>query len=152
MRSAQWPAKWAAAALKSALQPVAGNDYPRVLMGLIAHARQTLLDAGHHARLQKAFVAGGKKGKRPPADPALEALALVLDGKMPLVIEADTRDQIDRALDFAAEFKIKPILFGGEDAYKAIDRLKKEKVSVILRIDFSEDKPPVGRMRGRAAP
>src|SRR5262249_24514348 len=122
-----------------AFRPTGGSDYPRVLMGLIAHPRQTLLDAGHHARPRPAFEAGGRAGKRPPADPALEALAPALEGKQPVVIEADTRDEIDHALNFAAEFKLRPVLFGGKDAWKAVDRLKCEKVAVLLRIDLSEE-------------
>ncbi|MFO0845482.1 MAG: amidohydrolase family protein [Gemmataceae bacterium] len=129
-----------------------GNDYPRVLMGIVAHARQTLLDAQHHARSVKAFEEGGGAGKRPPADPALEALQPALQGKMPVVIEADTRDQIDRALDFAAEFKLKPILFGGREAYKAIDRIVAEKVPVILRVDFTEENSPLVQAAERQAP
>ncbi len=123
-------------------RPAAGTDYPRALMGIFAHCRQTLLDAGHHARRLKAFEDGGGAGKRPPADPSLEALHLALARKHPVIIEADSRDQIDRALNFAAEHKLQPILFGGRDAWKAVERLKREKVSVILRLDF--DEPPAG--------
>jgi imidazolonepropionase-like amidohydrolase len=131
-----------------AFRPVAGRDYPRALMGIIAHCRQTLLDADHHARLRKAFADGGGVGKRPPADPALGALQLALAGKQPVVFEADSRDQIDRALDFAAEFKLKPILFGGREAWKCADRLAREKVPVIVRVDF-DDAP---RIRFRRRP
>ncbi len=128
------------------------GDYPRVLMGIIAHARQTLLDAQHHARRLKTFEQSGGVGKRPPADPALEALFPILEGKMPVVIEADTRDQIDRALDFAAEFNLKPILYGGREAYKSIDRLAEAKVPIILRIDFTEENSPVVAASERQAP
>src|SRR5207237_9553380 len=124
-------------------RPQGSRDCPRALMGIIAHTRQALLDAGHQARLRKAFEAGGRKGKRPPADPALEALVPLLEGKLPVVIEADTRDQIDRALDFAAEFKLRPILFGGRDAWKCAVRLKREKVPVLLRLDFTDPKSPL---------
>jgi imidazolonepropionase-like amidohydrolase len=129
-----------------------GGEYPRVLMGLVAHTRQTLLDAGYYARLQKAFEESGGAGRRPPQDPALEALAPVLAGKMPVIIEADTRDQIDRALDFAAEFKMKPILFGGREAYKSLDRLAAEKVPVILRLDFTEESSPLVQAAEKEAP
>jgi imidazolonepropionase-like amidohydrolase len=108
-------------------------------MGIIAHCRQTLLDAGYHARRRKSFDEGGGVGRRPPADPALEALGLALEGKQPVVFEADTRDQINRALDFAAEFKLRTILFGGRDAWKAAERLKRENVPVLLRLDFSDE-------------
>ena len=55
---------------------VAGNDYPRVLMGNVAHARQTLLDAGHYQRTWDAYEKAGRAGKRPPLDPALAELVL----------------------------------------------------------------------------
>jgi imidazolonepropionase-like amidohydrolase len=129
-----------------AFRSTGGTDYPRVLMGFVAHARQTLLDAGHYQRVWKAFEDGGRVGKRPPLDPALAELGLVLDGKQPLVVEADTRDEIHRALDFAKEFNVKPVLFGGRDAYKAIERLKKEETPVLLRLSFSERRPT--RRRG----
>jgi imidazolonepropionase-like amidohydrolase len=117
-----------------------GTEYPRVLMGYVAHARQMFYDAGFHQRQLAAFAKGGGVGKRPPADPALEALAPVLAGKMPLVIEADRRDDIERALDFAAEFKLKPILYGGQDAWKLAERLADEQIPVILRLDFGPER------------
>ncbi|MFQ3651362.1 MAG: amidohydrolase family protein, partial [Gemmataceae bacterium] len=117
-----------------------GTEYPRSLMGYVAHARQMFYDAGFHQRQLAAFARGGGVGKRPAADPALEALAPVLTGKMPLIIEADRRDDIERALDFAAEFKLKPILYGGQDAWKLAGRLAEQQIPVILRIDFGPER------------
>src|SRR5262249_14221077 len=115
-----------------------GDAYPRALMGVVAHLRQTLLDAGHYHRLHAAFEQAGRVGRRPPYDPSLEALQPVLDGKLPVAFDADGRDAIHRALDFAAEFHLKPIIVGGRDAWKLADRLKAEQVPVILRIDFGD--------------
>src|SRR5215470_1564892 len=53
---------------------VIGQEYPTALMGVFAHARQTMLDAGWLKRQVAAYEARGKTGKRPPADPCLEAL------------------------------------------------------------------------------
>jgi imidazolonepropionase-like amidohydrolase len=128
-----------------------GNDYPRSLMGNIAHTRQTLLDAGHYQRMWKAFEHEGRVGKRPPLDPALAELGLVLNGKQPLVIEADSRDEIYRALDFAHEFNVKPILFGGRDAWKAFDRLNTEETPVLVRLNFGGERRR-GRRGGPDAP
>ena len=107
-------------------------------MGVTAHLRQTLLDAGHYQRLHAAYEKAGRTGRRPPYDPSLEALIPVLDGKMPVVFDADGRDGIHRSLDFAAEFHLKPVIFGGRDAWKVADRLKSENVPVVLRLDFTE--------------
>ncbi len=128
-----------------ALRPTAGNDYPRILMGAVAHCRQVLLDAGHYRRIHRAYEDAGRLGRRPPFDPALAALGPALEGKQPVFCEADSRDAIHRALDFATEFHLKPILLGGRDAWKAADRLAKEGVPVVLRLDFTEG--PVGPRR-----
>jgi imidazolonepropionase-like amidohydrolase len=139
-------------ALHAALRQVSGgSDYPRALMGVVSHARQAFLDAGWYARTWKAFEEGGGVGKRPPLDPALAALGLALEGKLPVVFEADTRDEINRALDFAAEFHLKPILYGGRRADKVAKRLKDENVPVLLRVAYTEG-PPQRRRFGFAEP
>src|SRR5947209_7945561 len=97
-------------ALHGGLRPAPGAEYPRVLMGTVAHARQTFLDAVHHQRIKAAFEKNGHVGKRPPLDPTLDALGVALDRKQPVVFDADTADQIDRALSFAEEFHLDPII------------------------------------------
>ncbi|HEV3383544.1 MAG TPA: amidohydrolase family protein [Gemmata sp.] len=116
---------------------VLGPEYPTALMGVIAHSRQTLLDAGWLKRQWTAYETRGRTGKRPPSDPCLEALWPVLEGKMPVAFEADSADEIHRALDMAAEFKLKPVIFGGRNAWKVVERLKTEQVPVMLRLDFT---------------
>jgi imidazolonepropionase-like amidohydrolase len=122
----------------ASLRNIPGPEYPRALMGVFAHARQTLLDTGWNARRRKAFEEGKLTGARPPFDPALESLEPCLEGKMPVVFEADSFDDIHRALDFATEFKLKPIILGGREAAKVKDRLAEMKVPVILRLNFTE--------------
>lgn len=135
-------------AMHAALQPIGGNDYPRVLMGMIAHCRQTMLDAGHYQREWQAYEKRGGAGRRPPVDPALAELGKILERKMPVVFEADTRDEINRALDFAEEFKLQPILYGGREGWRVAERLKQQQVPVILRVNFTENMDTFGR-RGR---
>lgn len=112
-----------------------GNEYPRVLMGVIAHARQFLLDAQHYRRVGDQQR---QNGQRTLFEPALDAIGAALDGKLPVVIEADTRDEIHRALDFAKEFNLKPIIWGGRLAWKTAERLKAENVPIILRTMLTE--------------
>jgi imidazolonepropionase-like amidohydrolase len=125
-----------------------GGEYPRVLMGFMAHFRQTLLDAGHYQREWAAYEKSGRAGRRPPLDPALAELGLALDGKIPVVFEADSRDEINRALDMAEEFHLKPIIFGGREAWKDADRLKAKSVPVVLKIAFSDRPGGRGGRRG----
>jgi imidazolonepropionase-like amidohydrolase len=126
------------AGLFAAFRTPPGNEYPRSLMGVFAHVRQTLLDAQHYQRAWDAFDRSGGKGKRPPTDPALSALRPCLEGKLPVIFEVDSRDEIGRALNFAEEFKLRPIIFGGRDAWKIADRLAATRTPVLLRLTFSD--------------
>lgn len=138
-------------AMHMALRGIPGNDYPRALMGVIAHCRQTLLDAGYYQRLWSAFRKGGGVGHRPPLDPSLEALDLILSRKLPVIFEADSKDEIHRALNFADEFHLQPIIYGGRDAWKVVDRLKQQQVPVLLRLNFP-DQPRVRLGRRSSGP
>src|SRR5262249_25057379 len=64
--------------------PGGGTESPRALMGIIAHTRQTFLDAGHYRRLWGTYERSEGAGRRPPLDPALAALAPVLDRRLPV--------------------------------------------------------------------
>ena len=136
-------------ALHASLKNIPGPEYPRALMGVIAHTRQTFLDAGWHARRLKAFETGGRVGARPPFDPCWESLTPALEGKIPVVFETDKADDIHRALDFAEEFKLKPIILGGREAWKVKDRLKSTGTPVILRLNFSEPGEKEGELPAR---
>ena len=127
-----------AVAQHAALRQLFGGDYPIALMGTVAHCRQAFLDAGWRLRQGRAFEAGGNVGRRPAADPALEALWPCLDGRLPVAFDADSADQIHRALDFAEEFKLKPLIVGGRSAWKVAGRLKAAGVPVLLRLDLAE--------------
>jgi len=73
-----------------------GDDYPRSLLGTVAHLRQVFLDARTY-REQWRFYSG--TGRRPPYDPALEAIAPALDGALPVGFEAETEGDIRGAVD-----------------------------------------------------
>jgi imidazolonepropionase-like amidohydrolase len=113
------------------------NPYPRVLMGAVAHLRQAMLDSQHHHQLVEDNRDGAGTG--PAYDPALEALWAARTRKLPVWWEADTRDEIHRALDLAAEFGTTAVIVGGREAAKVVDRLKAERVAVVLRLDLPEE-------------
>ncbi len=124
------------------LLALGGNSYPATLMGAAAHLRQAFLDAGYHAQHVKLYAGGASNIGRPPVDAALEALDHVLAKQRRAVFLVSTKDDIHRALDFAAEQKIPATLWGVRDAYRTLDRLQREKVDLILQVDFGE-KPKV---------
>ena len=111
--------------------------YPTSLMGVIAHLRQAMIDAEYQQAAERFFKEHG--GARPSFDPALDALHAARTRDFPVFWEANTRDEIHRVLDLAAEFGTSPVIVGGREADKVLDRLKAEGVPVVLRVDFPEE-------------
>lgn len=93
--------------------------------------RETLRDAEAYGR---AFDAYGKDRTlpRPDRNLMLEALVPYVRGERPVVFRADRESDIRGAIRFAEEMKLKPIILGGDDAWKIASFLKERNVPVIL--------------------
>lgn len=119
--------------------------YPSSLMGVFAALRQMLLDAQHYGAVQAAYAANPRGMPRPDNDPSLAALQPVLSKAMPVIMEANSKREIIRALDLADEFHLRAMIVGGEEAYMVTDRLKAEHVPVLLSMDFPQRPAAAGR-------
>ena len=113
-----------------------GGGYPSSLMGVFAVLRQTLLDAQHYAAAQAAYAANPRGMRRPELDAGLAALQPVLRREVPVVMTANSQREIERALDLAKEFNLRPVIAGGQEAHKIAARLKAENVPVLLSMNF----------------
>ena len=129
------------------IQPVLGpfaslsgaqGVYPTTLFGVLAFYRQSFLDARHHAAHEQAFERAGN-GVSPPAwDADLEVLLQVVNGDAPVFFAADLGRDIQRILALSEEFGFRPIIVGGEEAWKVADELKAADVPVLVSLDFPE--------------
>jgi imidazolonepropionase-like amidohydrolase len=89
---------------------------------------------GTAAIIRKAFTDAQAYKAKPPAakNPKLEALVPALEGKIPVYFAAHRKDDIQTALRIAAEFKLKPVIALGTEAYRMTDELKKAGVPVVV--------------------
>ena len=110
--------------------------YPTALMGTISALRQMLLDAQVLQANRLAYAKNPRGMKRPEADKSLDALLPVLSRSMPIVFNANTEMEIIRSLDLAKEFNLNAMIAGGQEAWKVADRLKAQKVPVLLSLNF----------------
>lgn len=117
-------------------QPGRLRPYPESLMGIIAFARQSFLDAQHQAVVQAAYDKSKGGANRPADDPALTAMGPALAGRQPVAFEAQRAREIRRALAFAAEFKLDPIITGAREAGATAAELKAQNAKVILSLDY----------------
>jgi imidazolonepropionase-like amidohydrolase len=122
------------------------GEYPRSLLGVMAQFRQALLDARWHAQMREFAAQHPSETSRVPVDANLEALLPALMGQQRVVFEANSENEIRRALALAGEFDLDLIISGGQEAYKLIDELKARRVPVIATIKFDEE-PEYGRKK-----
>jgi len=98
--------------------------------------RKMLRDADAYGRAQDAY-AKDKSLPRPDRNVVLEALVPYVRGEQPVMFRADREAEIRGAIRFAEEMKLKPIILGGDDAWKVASLLKDKNVPVILTGVFS---------------
>jgi imidazolonepropionase-like amidohydrolase len=128
-----------------------GSAYPQSLMGVIAFVRQAFLDAQHYGAARNAHQAMAD-------DPSMDALLPALDRKMPVAFEANDAREILRALKFARELKLEPIVTGGREADEVAADLKSQGVRVIYSLNYPrrpralapEADEPIHSLRQRA--
>lgn len=110
--------------------------YPGSLLGVFATLRQMMLDAQRYRDSIAAYERSPRGMRRPEMDRSLAALVPVVDGRMPVVMLANSEREIARALDLGAEFKLKLIIAGGREADRLADRLAKQNVPVLLSLNL----------------
>jgi imidazolonepropionase-like amidohydrolase len=119
------------------------EKYPGSLMGAIALARQTILDASWHRDSWKAWEKRPGSMARPEENVSLRALLPVVDRKAPILIESEDIAMTERALRFTREFKLQPIVVsGGSDDWRRVDWMKRELdragASLVVAVNFPE--------------
>ncbi|MCI0703920.1 MAG: amidohydrolase family protein [Planctomycetia bacterium] len=120
----------------AAIQPVAAvlinlgesskGKGPTTRMGVAALVRKAFAEAQNYQ------ANPARKGGGVAHNAKLEALLPALEGKIPVYFAANRKDDIQTALRIAAEFKLKPVIALGTEAYRMMDELKKAGVSVVV--------------------
>src|SRR5215212_1391640 len=115
--------------------PLRGS-YPGSLMGVFATLRQMMLDAQRYRDSMQIYDRSPRGTRRPEVDRSLAALVPVIEGRMPVVMLANSEREISRALDLATEFKLRLIIAGGRESDRLTERLVKQNVPVLLSLNL----------------
>jgi imidazolonepropionase-like amidohydrolase len=111
------------------------NRAPQTRMGEIAMLRQAFLKAQHYKQVQDAYgqKQSGEKPSAPPArDLMMDALVAAMEGKIPVVAQADRVSDMESALRLADEFHFRLILADAAAAWRIADQLAARKIPVIV--------------------
>ncbi len=109
--------------------PPGGQGGPQRAPKTYAEQVQELKDFFAEARAYRDAV---KAGQVVRTDTRYASMAPALDGSIPVVVAADGVAQINDAITWAKEEKLRLVIRGGRDAIHVADRLKAENVPVIL--------------------
>ncbi len=119
----------APAAMVAALGPSRGpNPMPRA--ETIARLREVLEDARVYRTRRSEFDRAALRSLA-ASRLDLEALLPVLDGRLPMLIEADKASDIEAAMKLAKEYNFKLIIADGAEAWQLADKLAAAKVPVL---------------------
>ncbi len=110
--------------------------YPGTLMGIIAFMRQSFEDARRHSVLLAEYSRDPRQLTAPPWDPDYAVLQGVMSGNVPVFFEADLARDIHRVMGLAEEYSFRPIIVGGDEAWKLADELRAREVPVLVSTDF----------------
>ncbi|HEV8370767.1 MAG TPA: amidohydrolase family protein [Pyrinomonadaceae bacterium] len=97
----------------------------------VEQIRKLLRDGEAYGRSLDAYAKDSSL-PRPNMNLVLEALVPYVRGLQPVIFRADREAEIRGAIKFAEEMKLKPIILGGDDAWKVTSLLKEKSVPVIL--------------------
>lgn len=102
----------------------------------LEQVRKMLRDAEAYGRARDAY-AKDRSLPRPDQNIVLESMVPYVRGERPVIFRAEREAEIRGAIRFAEEMKLKPIILGGNDAWKVASLLKEKNVPVILTGVFS---------------
>ena len=110
------------------------SSFPGSLFGVMAYIRQVFLDTENYVLARQAYQNQPAGTRRPAYDRALEG---VLDAPR-LLIPASRAVELDRMIRFAAELNRKAVLYGGHEAYRAADLLRKSGTPLLVSLRWPE--------------
>jgi imidazolonepropionase-like amidohydrolase len=120
-------------------KPVGGFfGFPDSLMGTIAYVRQVLDDTSWYAQAEPIYQANPTKTERIPYDHTEFILSRALQNNEVVLLPANNSIQIIRALRLADEWKIRAVLYGGQQGYEVAAALAASNIPVLVSLKWPE--------------
>ncbi|MDQ3320941.1 MAG: amidohydrolase family protein [Acidobacteriota bacterium] len=117
-------------------QQIDFNEAVRQRDQRLENLRKLFNDAENYAKVQDALAAD-KSLPYSPKDIRLEAMRAYARGEKPVIFLAERERDIRAAVRFADDIKVRAIIMGGQEAWKAADLLKQKNVPVIYTNIYS---------------
>jgi len=114
----------------------ARGAYPGTLFAVMAYFRQTFEDAAREGLIRNEYSRSPTGLPLPKWDPDYEALRQASSGQLPVFFAATTAGDIRRVMSLADEIGFRPIILGGEEAWKVAEELRSRSIPVLVSVAF----------------
>ncbi len=126
-------------ALLVTLRPVQGfGNFPDSLMGVLSYVRQVYLDANLYRQAEAVYTAHPQGLERPAYDRTEIVIDEALRAARPVLLPANTAQEVHRALVLADRIGARAVIYGGQQGYAAADELAAAKVPVLMNLKWPE--------------
>jgi len=112
------------------------RGYPGTLMAVVAHQRQTFIDATYHDMLLTRYQQAPRGMARPPEDPGLEALVPVAKGDAPILGIVEIENDFKRLRNLAREHELTFWIAGAAEAFRVPDLIREAGAPVLVSLDY----------------
>ena len=119
--------------------PTRTRAYPGSLMGRLSYIKQVFSDARHYGEVTSLYLESPKGRRRPAYDRTLAPIQTAVTEGLPFLIPGDVGRELDRVLEMAAEYRLEPIVYGGQGAYERIPRLRKSGAALLVSLDWPDE-------------
>ena len=127
------------ASLPVSFKPVGGFfGFPDSLMGTIAYVRQVLDDTTWYTQAEPIYQANPTKTERVPYDRTAFVLNRALQNNQTVLLPANNAIQIVRAIRLAEEWKVRAVLYGGQQGYEVAATVATSKIPVLVNLKWPE--------------
>lgn len=115
-----------------------GNEYPSTLMGAHAHLRQKFLDAERWLKQRELHANNVPGVPRPAHDPVWEVFASLHRGERKALLAVESRDDVERALRFIQEQRLRAVLWGLHDVGPFAAALRDQQIDAVVTLDVGD--------------
>jgi Amidohydrolase family len=127
------------ASVPVSFKPVGGFfGFPDSLMGTIAYVRQVLDDTSWYEQVEPIYQANPTKSERIPYDRTEFILSRALQNNEIVLLPANNSIQLVRGIRLANEWKIRAVLYGGQQGYEVAPALATSKIPVLVSLKWPE--------------
>lgn len=115
-----------------------GGDFPDSLLGVLSYIHHVWLDTDWSMKAQAIYEKNPRGVPRPRYDRTEAALAEALEDYALVLIPANNRVQLRRALELIERWQVSGAIYGGQMGYEVAPEIASKKVPVLVDLKWPE--------------